>query len=331
MNKKITLLFFTIITSVIYAQTTIADSPIFDAGPNATWTHVFVAVTTSDGQAVSAPAQTVVINITSLPEPAKWRVYKTTSNGTNFYANALDLELGVNTITVAAVNFNRAVKFQFSKGSVEFDSFSYNGSILYPCSDSTIAEATNVFDIKDGDDVNWPDVEWPYSLTLATIDDGNNGEVHEFAIDISCLPVGGAQYRILKTGPNGDINCCTGNLSLGLNTKNVSANGGWPRNIKFWFSSGDVNFSSVTSNGSPLGLQQVNSALIKIYPNPASNVLTISGVNNIDSVKVYSILGRLEKEVFNTQQIEISDLASGIYFVKVSNGSNVISKKFIKQ
>ena len=42
-------------------------------------------------------------------------------------------------------------------------------------------------------------------------------------------------------------------------------------------------------------------------------------------------MGRLEKEVFNTQQIDISDLASGVYMLKVNNGSNVISKKIIKK
>jgi hypothetical protein len=47
-------------------------------------------------------------------------------------------------------------------------------------------------------------------------------------------------------------------------------------------------------------------------------------------VKVYSVLGRLEKEVFNTHQIDISDLASGVYMVKVNNGSDMISKKIIK-
>ena len=36
--------------------------------------------------------------------------------------------LGSNTITVAAVSFNRSVKFQFSSGDVEFDALSLNGA-----------------------------------------------------------------------------------------------------------------------------------------------------------------------------------------------------------
>ena len=59
--KKITLLLITTITSVIFAQTTIGESSLFNPTSNATWTHVFTAVTTSDGVAVSGLAQTVVI------------------------------------------------------------------------------------------------------------------------------------------------------------------------------------------------------------------------------------------------------------------------------
>jgi hypothetical protein len=67
-----------------------------------------------------------------------------------------------------------------------------------------------------------------------------------------------------------------------------------------------------------------------IYPNPATDLISISGVDNIKSIKVYSILGSLEKEVFNTNQVDISELSSGIHLIKVDNG-RVTTKKIIKQ
>ena len=97
------------------------------SGPNATWTHVLVATTIDDG-AASQEAQTFSMNITSLPENgANVRVYKTTANGNDFFGNAVALTLGSNSITVAGVDFDRAVKFQFSSGDVEFDALSLNG------------------------------------------------------------------------------------------------------------------------------------------------------------------------------------------------------------
>jgi len=53
-------------------------------------------------------------------------------------------------------------------------------------------------------------------------------------------------------------------------------------------------------------------------------------VQNIKSIKVYSILGSLEKEVFNTNQVDISELSSGIHLIKVDNGT-ITTKKIIKQ
>ena len=333
MMKKITLFLFSVTTSLIFAQTTIGESNLFNTTSNATWTHVFTAVTTADGVAVSGLEQTVVINITDLPEsasPYTYRIYKTVASGAGDFTQQGPLALGENTIIVPAVTFNRAVKFQFSGGGlIEFDYFSHNGDVLYPtvsqeCEpDDVTIGSSGLFVSQEGD--------WPYYLLAATIDDEDSMNDQTFEMDITCIPDGGANYRIYKTTAAGnDITCCVGELNLGYNTKTV-ASVAWQRNLRFQFSSGDIGYSSLTLNGEALGLQGVNSALIKIHPNPATNLLTISGLDNIDSVKVYSVLGRLEKEVFNTQQIDISDLALGLYMIEVSNGSNTLTKKIIKQ
>ena len=68
------------------------------------------------------------MNVISLPSGgANFRVYKTTANGNDFFGNPVALILGSNSFTVAAVAFDRAVKFQFSSGDVEFDALNLNG------------------------------------------------------------------------------------------------------------------------------------------------------------------------------------------------------------
>ena len=79
-----------------------------------------------------------------------------------------------------------------------------------------------------------------------------------------------------------------------------------------------------------LGVSDNDILSFSIYPNPASGLISIKGIENINSIKVYSILGALEKEVFNTNQIDVSKLASGIHLIKVDNGT-VFSRKIIKQ
>ena len=81
---------------------------------------------------------------------------------------------------------------------------------------------------------------------------------------------------------------------------------------------------------STLSISKEELMSFSIYPNPATDLISISGVDNIKSIKVYSILGSLEKEVFNTNQIDISELSSGIHIIKVDNGT-IFSKKIIKQ
>jgi hypothetical protein len=333
MIKKITLLFVVLCTSAVTSQSiSISDSDLFNTTVNATWTHVFTAATTAQGVAITGLAQTVEINITSLPDNSTYRIYKTTSTGAADFSQQGDLAMGENTIVVSAVDFNRAVKFQFSGGGlIEFDSFSHNGVVLYPVavqectSDDVIIGTSDLFVSQEGD--------WPYYLAAASIDDDgtNMNTAHSFEMNITCMPAGGASYRIYKTNSAGnDITCCIGALSLGENSKTV-AGVAWERNLRFQFSSPDIGFSSLSVNGADLlGLEDLNSNLFSIYPNPATDIISVSGVENINSIKVYSLLGTLEKEVFNTNQIDISELSTGVHLIEIDNGT-VYSRKIIKQ
>ena len=80
---------------------------------------------------------------------------------------------------------------------------------------------------------------------------------------------------------------------------------------------------------------------IKVVPNPADNVLSIianSPQSAIAKVEILSIEGKTvftsemktEKLAQNTN-VNISDLPSGIYMVKMSNGQHVTTKKFVKK
>ena len=176
-----------------------------------------------------------------------------------------------------------------------------------------------------------PNATWVQVITLTTVADGAASRAAQtLEINITNLPAG-AQYRVYKTTANG--NGFLGNpqdLVMGNNTITVNEVA-FDRTVKIQFDDGGVCFSSLSVNGLELGLEGLSFSELKIFPNPATNIIFVDGVQNIKSIKVYSILGSLEKEVFNTHQIDISNLASGVYMVKVNNGSDMISKKIIKQ
>ena len=103
--------------SCIYPSTSstlISACSDFVSGP-AAWPYVLVATTIADG-AASQASQTFTMNVTSLPVGgANFRVFKTTANGSSFFGNPVALTLGTNSITVAAVSFDRAVRISILK------------------------------------------------------------------------------------------------------------------------------------------------------------------------------------------------------------------------
>jgi hypothetical protein len=65
-----------------------------------------------------------------------------------------------------------------------------------------------------------------------------------------------------------------------------------------------------------------------IYPNPTKEYLNID-FSSLESVSIFNILGKeLIKESNN--RINVSSLSKGVYFIKVSDGVNSTTKKFIK-
>jgi hypothetical protein len=70
---------------------------------------------------------------------------------------------------------------------------------------------------------------------------------------------------------------------------------------------------------------------ISIYPNPTKDILNFEGFNTPSiEVSIFDILGKrvLEKSVSNGNTIDVSELANGVYTIKINNE---VSSKFIKE
>jgi hypothetical protein len=91
----------------------------------------------------------------------------------------------------------------------------------------------------------------------------------------------------------------------------------------------NVYFSSVA-----LSTTSFNVAEVKMYPNPATDIVTISAVNVIDSVSIYSVLGQEIKQVqpnTNAVSVDVSDLQAGIYVVKVTSSGVTATSRLLKK
>lgn len=70
---------------------------------------------------------------------------------------------------------------------------------------------------------------------------------------------------------------------------------------------------------------------ISIYPNPASDVLNISGIEGTE-FEIYNTAGQLmRKGKIADQTVDVRDLVKGVYFIQIRNKDHVTKLKFIKK
>ena len=322
MNRIYTFFMLIVFTFSLSAQTTTTgDTSLFSNGPNATWTSVYVAATTDDGN--TGEAQNMVFYVTELPDGgANYRVAKSTANGNNFFGNVTALTLGKNVINVAAANFSRYVKVQFSSDNIKMSAIINNNEAVF----NDIIYNSNLFVAVENN------ATWKHVYTCTTVADGAASQAQQvLKVTVASLPDGGANYRVYKTTANGgDFFSNATALTVGENTISVSAVG-FDRTVKVQFSSGDIAVSKIVLNGATtLNVDEINSRSFTIYPNPVSDKISVNGIENINSVKIFNSLGALVKHSRSANDIDVSDLAKGIHFIQVDNG-NIMAKKFIKK
>lgn len=79
--------------------------------------------------------------------------------------------------------------------------------------------------------------------------------------------------------------------------------------------------------------KNANRPTLVLYPNPASDFVSINSEVSFSHYDLFSISGKLiesRKELTDTS-IDISDLASGLYLLKVYNDREIALRKFVKE
>ena len=90
-----------------------------------------------------------------------------------------------------------------------------------------------------------------------------------------------------------------------------------------------VNFT-VTDNS---GVDENDMNKVVVYPNPASSILNIGGLNDFANleVKVVNLQGQVVMSADNSLEINVSDVAAGVYFIKINcDGQQYLQKIVIE-
>tara|TARA_B110001450_G_scaffold190641_1_gene178802 strand:+ start:1165 stop:2262 length:1098 start_codon:yes stop_codon:yes gene_type:complete len=331
---------FTASSFNVFAQNSslISNCSDFVAGSNSAWPYVLVATTIADGS-VSQGAQTFTMNVTDTSSGTNIRVAKTTANGNWFFGPAIALTLGSNSITVAAVTFDRTVKFQFSSGDAEFDALILNGDtsncvVPPPPSPSSSSLISACSDFVAGSNS-----AWPYVLVATTIADGSVSQGAQTFIMNVTDTANGANVRVYKTTANG--NDFFGNpvaLTLGSNSITVAAVA-FDRAVKFQFSSGDVEFDALNLNGvdsdciaNISAINEYDDVFLNIFPNPSYGDLFIKSNDPIEFLEIKDLSGRVVLKMTPQKSkvhIQTSQLKNSLYFLKCLTNKEWITRKII--
>lgn len=88
--------------------------------------------------------------------------------------------------------------------------------------------------------------------------------------------------------------------------------------------------ADIVVNSGTLDVENFGLNVINVYPNPTSDFITITGLKNSESYKIYDALGTeiLGGIISDNEKIDIKNYSIGLYFFKFENGNTI---KFIKE
>ncbi len=80
-----------------------------------------------------------------------------------------------------------------------------------------------------------------------------------------------------------------------------------------------------------LSVDQVDLNSIKIHPNPAQDIINIETISELTSVELFSVLGTQVYKGTNERSIDVSNLNTGVYLLKLANETGTFTKRIIKK
>jgi len=84
-----------------------------------------------------------------------------------------------------------------------------------------------------------------------------------------------------------------------------------------------------------VGVEELTSASLEIYPNPTNGQVTIIAASQIDQMTIYNVVGEIVQNVSALQSsqivVDLSKYPSGMYIVTAKTGDVVITERLIKE
>ena len=142
--------------------------------------------------------------------------------------------------------------------------------------------------------------------------------------NIQYRPVGGTLASATSTTNSYNITGLTGLTTYEIQVQADCGNG----NVSDWC-------TAITAQTTNVGIENYLLNSISLYPNPAKEYIDVRVDElNVTNMEVYDVYGKLINTVNvidNPTRINVSNLASGMYFVRVTTEAGVATKSFVKK
>lgn len=188
------------------------------------------------------------------------------------------------------------------------------GFVVLPGNASTgVITIVDISQVASGSYYNW---------TINNVNSSNN--TNPF------LNLGGVGSYLLCLTVIDSANSCYSNF---CDTLTVDSAGNVFKNLNSFTGSASMNVVSAPKKLTSTGIQQlVNTNTVSVMPNPATNVVRITfNENKNTSIQVIDLNGKVVKSntvnSVNQTELNVSDLAEGLYIVKVTNDNGVATTK----
>lgn len=115
-----------------------------------------------------------------------------------------------------------------------------------------------------------------------------------------------------------------------VSESNLSANGDY---FTMYRIQSDCYEANPTRLNSTSNVAEIKNVSVKIYPNPAQEVLNLKATSNLNQVEIIDAYGNVVKRFNPNQeqfQLPIEPLAQGIYYLKISMTDSNLTERFVK-
>ncbi len=183
----------------------------------------------------------------------------------------------------------------------------------------------NTYYENDGNENNW--------IKITTI--GTDSNINGIGARVEIHTPFGVRIRDVRSG-EGFRHMSTLNTHFGLGTDATIDNIiiYWPSGIIDNIVNPDINESIVIVEGQSLSVDDFELVNLVVYPNPAKNVINFETAINL-SGRIATVFDMNGKRVLNTKleenTLDISNLNSGFYILRLESEGREITRKFIKE